>query len=34
LKKKEGTDAFDTHSNFNPFAINSAPIIVESETIH
>jgi len=32
LKSKEGADAFDTHSNFNPFALNAQPIVVESET--
>jgi uncharacterized PurR-regulated membrane protein YhhQ (DUF165 family) len=31
LKKKEGADAFDTHSNFNPFAINAAPVFVEGD---
>jgi uncharacterized integral membrane protein (TIGR00697 family) len=26
LKKKEGADAFDTHSNFNPFAITNTSV--------
>ena len=32
LKRKEGADAFDTHSNFSPFAFRSAPVVVESES--
>ena len=32
LKKKEGVDTFDSHANFNPFALNANPIITETET--
>jgi hypothetical protein len=32
LKKKEGADAFDENANFNPFAFNSQPIVVETDS--
>ncbi len=31
LKKHEGADAFDEHSNFNPFALSASPIVTETE---
>jgi uncharacterized integral membrane protein (TIGR00697 family) len=32
LKKKEGVDTFDSHSNFNPFAFKAQPIATETAT--
>ena len=32
LKKKEGVDTFDSHSNFNPFAFKAQPIVTETAT--
>ena len=31
LKKREGADAFDEHSNFNPFALSASPIVTETQ---
>ena len=31
LKKQEGADAFDEHSNFNPFAVNASAVVIETK---